>query len=406
MKACGVVVEYNPFHNGHAYHVQKAKEVSQADSVIAVMSGNFLQRGEPAIIDKFHRTRAALSSGVDIVLELPYAYAVQNSDYFARGAVQLLHELGASSICFGSEAGTAEPFISANLVQKERKKEYEIELKAHLHQGLSFPEASMKAYEAIGLVNQQFDLSQPNNILGMGYVNTILEQDLPMDIHTIKRLNNEFHDPDITGEIASATSIRKEIIEHQNVTSQARVALPAITAEMLQQYKQTTSHWHHWEHYFQLVNYRVQTMTPQELRQIHGVTEGIEYRLKNTANQVENMEDWFRKIKTKRYTWTRIQRIFTHLLTNTTKDELAPFLAEDSKLPYVRVLGITEQGQKYLNHVKKAIKIPVLSSYRKNMHPLMQLEEKASLSYYSILEPSTRKVLFNQELKGPIRIVR
>lgn len=396
MKACGVVVEYNPFHNGHAYHVQKAKEVTRAESVIAVMSGNFLQRGEPAIIDKFHRTRAALSSGVDIVLELPYAYAVQNSDYFARGAVQALHAIGASSICFGSEAGNADPFISAYLVQQERKQDYKIELKASLDQGLSFPEASMNAYRAIGLVNKQFDLSQPNNILGMGYVNAILEKGLPMNIHTIKRLNNQYHDLDIAGEIASATSIRKEIIEHQNITSRAFKALPPITVEMLQQYIQTTSHWHHWEHYFQLVNYRVQTMTLQELREIHGVTEGIEYRLKNTANQVESMEDWFRLMKTKRYTWTRIQRIFTHLLTNTTKDELAQFLDMNDEIPYVRILGISEQGQKYLNHVKKAIKIPVLSSYRKNMHPLMQLEERATHSYYSILKPSTRKNYLNK----------
>ncbi|MCF3942534.1 nucleotidyltransferase [Oceanobacillus alkalisoli] len=404
MKACGVVVEYNPFHNGHAYHVQKAKEVSHAETVIAVMSGDFLQRGEPAIIDKFHRARAALFSGVDIVLELPYAYAVQNSDYFARGAVHVLHAIGASSICFGSEAGNARPFIAANLVQKERKDEYEKELKERLQQGLSYPEASMHASAAIGLVNNELDLSQPNNILGMGYVKTILEQNLPMNIHTIKRVNNHYHDPEITDSIASATSIRKEIIEQQKLTAEARAALPLITAKELKQYRQTASLWHDWELYFQFVNYRVQTMTLQELRQIHGVTEGLEYRLKSTAKQAENMEEWLNLIKTKRYTWTRIQRLFTHLLTNTKKYELEPFLSEERELPYIRMLGMTEQGQKYLNHVKKAIEIPILSGYRKNMDPLMQLEEKASLSYYSILKPATRKKLFKQELDGPIRI--
>ena len=404
MKACGVVVEYNPFHNGHAYHVQKAKEVSHAEIVIAVMSGNFLQRGEPAIIDKFHRARAALFSGVDIVLELPYAYAVQNSDYFARGAVQVLHAIGASSICFGSEAGNASPFIAANLVQKERREEYEKELKVRLQQGLSYPEASMHAYARIGLVNKEFDLSQPNNILGMGYVKAILEQTLPLEIYTIKRLNNHYHDPEITDSIASATSIRKEIIEQQKLTTEARAALPSITVKELKQYKQTASLWHDWEHYFQLVNYRVQTMTPQELRQIHGVTEGLEYRLKKTAKQADNMEEWLSLIKTKRYTWTRIQRLFTHVLTNTKKYELESFLSEDQELPYIRVLGMTEQGQKYLNQVKKTIEIPILSGYRKNMHPFMQMEEKASLSYYSILKPATRKKLFKQELIGPIRI--
>src|SRR5690625_4825933 len=129
MKSCGVVVEYNPFHNGHLYHIQEAKNVSDADVIIAVMSGNFLQRGEPAIIDKFHRTKAALSSGVDLVLELPYAYAVQHSDYFAKGAVNILRAIGVQSICFGSESGDAELFKTAYRKYKENKHTYEHELK-------------------------------------------------------------------------------------------------------------------------------------------------------------------------------------------------------------------------------------------------------------------------------------
>src|SRR5690606_35876403 len=144
---------------------QEAKKVTGADTVIAVMSGNFLQRGEPAIIDKYHRAEAALSSGIDLVLELPYAFAVQNSDLFAKGAVNTLHKMGVSSICFRSEAGDAAQFKTSFTSFLEQKDVYEKELKHWLNKGLSFPEASMHAYGAIGLTTEAMDLSQPNNIL-------------------------------------------------------------------------------------------------------------------------------------------------------------------------------------------------------------------------------------------------
>src|SRR5690625_3404959 len=175
VKACGLIVEYNPLHNGHLYHIKEARNISQAECMIAVMSGSFLQRGEPAIIDKFHRTNAALASGVDIVLELPYPYAVQSSDLFAKGSVKTLYEVGVENICFGSEQGDISHFITSYNIYKDHQDTYRHELKNYLQQGMSFPQASKHAYKKIGLTHQDMDLSQPNNILGFSYIKTILD---------------------------------------------------------------------------------------------------------------------------------------------------------------------------------------------------------------------------------------
>src|SRR5690625_4124814 len=220
MKACGLIVEYNPLHNGHLYHIEKAKSISQADCMIAVMSGSFLQRGEPAIIDKFHRAKAALASGVDIIVELPYPYAVQSSHLFAKGSVHSLAELGVSSICFGSESGDISNFTTSYHLWKENDAIYTDRLKRYLSAGHSFPLASMKALEFIGLTTGQMDLSQPNNILGFSYVKAILDDHLPIKPLTIKRTNNAYHEQEISSPIASATSIRRELILQDQIRSE------------------------------------------------------------------------------------------------------------------------------------------------------------------------------------------
>ncbi len=147
MNACGLIVEYNPFHNGHLYHARQAKKITNADVLIAVMSGSFLQRGEPAIVDKYHRTKMALNSGIDLVIELPYGYAVQSSNLFAFGSVQSLHQLGVEQLCFGSESGDIQSFLNHYHMLQENKAQYQHTLKEYLTQGLPFPVANKKALE-------------------------------------------------------------------------------------------------------------------------------------------------------------------------------------------------------------------------------------------------------------------
>lgn len=397
MKATGLIVEYNPFHNGHQYHIDEARKHTGADCLIAVMSGTFLQRGEPAIIDKFHRTKAALSSGVDIVLELPYAYAVQSSRYFAKGAVLSLYALHVSAICFGSESGKIAPFYDGIRKLNANEKQYNETVQSYIKQGLSFPAASDKAYKEIGI--EEIDLFQPNNILGFSYVRTIIENNLPMEATTIKRKSNHFHDETITGKIASATSIRKEL-KKDTISDQLNETIPAQTKIQLERYKEKAGLWHDWEAYFPYLYYRITTMTAEQLANIHGVDEGLETRIKNAIHHARSFSDLMDRVKTKRYTQVRLQRMFVHILTNTTKKQIEPFI-QANRVPYIRLLGMTETGRAYLNKIKKTIETPIISNLNKQ-HDEIYLDERALQTYYSILPIEKRNELHKQEFQLPI----
>lgn len=214
MKSCGVVVEYNPFHNGHYYHLQQARKQTEADCIVAVMSGPFLQRGEPAIIDKWHRTKAALRGGADLVVELPFLYAVQNSDFFSKGAIRILADLGVQAVCFGSESGRIDAFLQTKEQMELHEDTYQETLRKSMAEGLSFPEASRLGYEAIDFPDGAVDMSQPNNILGLSYLKEIAAYAPHMDPVTILRKDSHYHEEDITGTIASATSIRRELLKN------------------------------------------------------------------------------------------------------------------------------------------------------------------------------------------------
>ncbi|QDP40077.1 nucleotidyltransferase [Radiobacillus deserti] len=403
MEACGLIVEYNPFHNGHLYHLTKSKEQSNASCLIAVMSGNFLQRGEPAIIDKFQRTEIALRSGVDLVVELPYAYAVQHSDLFSYGAITTLANLFCPTVCFGSEHGEIEDFFSAYNVLVKEKQTFQAELHHYLGQGLSFPEASKHAYASIGLTEGSVDLSSPNNILGFSYVKAIKEYGYSIQPMTIERTSNQFHQETITSSIASATSIRKELLASKEIPNKVKQAIPVPTFEALEDYYEKTGVWHDWEHYFSLLKYRIQTMPLTELESIHGVEEGLEYRLKRTVESAVSFNDWMQTLKTKRYTWTRLQRICTHILTNTKKVDIEK-MKETNTLPYVRVLGMTKTGQDYLHQIKKETDIPIYTKLPTDNSLLSVVEQRATDAYYSILSPQNQIKLKRQEVLPPIRV--
>lgn len=401
MKACGLIVEYNPFHNGHAYHIQESRKTSEADCMIGVMSGNFLQRGEPAIIDKFHRTKAALSAGIDIVLELPYAYAVQSSDLFAKGSVHTLNEIGVSNICFGSESGDVTHFTKGYQLFSDKEKLFKKTLKEELGQGTSFPEASRMAYQKIGLADSEMDLTRPNNILGFSYVKTILRDTLSIDPLTIKRSKSNYHDQNFSGSIASATSIRKELLADGAISPELAKTMPVETINQLQKYRLHSDVWHEWERYFPILKYRVQTMSASEIANIHGVDEGLENRIKKTADKAVSFVDWVKRIKTKRYTWTRLQRMLVHILTNTKKSDLT-FAKNNPTVPYVRLLGMTGKGQSFLNVQKKKMNVPLISKLNRKNSSILYMEEKATDAYYSVLDIDKQKMFHDQELEPPI----
>jgi len=400
VKACGLVVEYNPFHHGHIHHIQSARKVSDADCIVAIMSGSFLQRGEPAIMDKFHRTRAALRAGADLVLELPYIYAVQSSALFAKGAVRSLHEIGVQSLCFGSELGRIDPFIQTVEILQSTQTTYDTIVKAYLDKGLSYPQASERAYHAVGI--DDIDMTQPNNILGLSYVQAMKQAQLPIEALTIKRIHNHYHDDAIHTAIASATSIRKELLLN-GLTNRAKQSLPKSTAEELLQYAHLANQWHHWEAYFPFLHYKVMTMDTQQLATIHGVDEGLEHRLIQTSKKATSFYDWINRMKTKRYTQTRLQRMFVHILTNTTKTDVHQAISQ-ATVPYLRLLGMNTTGREFLHKQKKQLNVPIVTNRKKNIPASFELDERATNVYYSILTPDRQQSLRKQEFTGPIII--
>ncbi len=403
MKAVGIVVEYNPFHNGHLYHAQMARSIIDADVVIAVMSGSFLQRGEPAIVPKWERTKMALASGVDIVVELPYVYSTQKAELFAHGAMSILAALGVNMINFGSEAGDIAAFEQLVQIMDEHRPRFDQYIKEQLTKGVSFPRAAAEAFKRLDLPPSVLSLDEPNNILGYHYVRAIRDNGYPIKATTTLRRQAHYHDEQVpAASIASATSIRKALMENKEL-DQLKHVMPNATFLLLRQYLLTNTLLHTWEHYFPLLHYKVISSSPKELRAIYECEEGLEYRVIDTMKRATSFRQWMERLKTKRYTWTRLQRLATHLLTNTTKEEMHEVL-DTSSPPYVRLLGMTEQGQAFLNITKKSRTTPLLTKATKAENIFARIEERVTNLYYAPLPAHLRTEQIQEEFRRtPIR---
>ncbi|TRZ38832.1 nucleotidyltransferase [Niallia circulans] len=397
MKAVGIIVEYNPFHNGHLHHIQKAKELSNADIVIAVMSGPFLQRGEPALLSKWHRAEMALSGGVDLVIELPYAFSTQHATIFAQGAVQLLDSMGCDAICFGSESGDILKFINTYYLLTKNKDVFNTNIKKHLQAGSSYPKAMAATFTEMTSTEDVVDLTLPNNILGFEYVKAVLSLSLPIEIHTVQRLNAGYHDKFFTSDtIASATSIRKEIIEGNSLDT-ITPYINAATLKILQDYKQRFATFHEWEKYWPYLKFRLMQMTSTELQTIYEVEEGIENRILAVYEKASSFQEFISLLKTKRYTWTRLQRICVHILTNTKKEEMNA----NNTPAYLRLLGSSKQGRAYLKDRKKALKLPLISKLSSFQHNQIDLDIRAASIYTLAAQTSHQKTLLAMEYSQP-----
>ncbi|MCY8505444.1 nucleotidyltransferase [Bacillus atrophaeus] len=404
MRAVGLVVEYNPFHNGHLYHAQKAKTETESTAAVAVMSGHFLQRGEPAVVSKWARTTMALQSGVDLVVELPYMYAVQKAETFAGGSVRILHHLGCESLFFGSETGHIAPFFETAKVFQEHEDLFHQCVKEELQRGASYPSAAAAAFRTILKEENTLDLSKPNNILGYHYVKSIQEIGSLMQPYTTARISSDYHDADLPkGEtrIASATSIRKALEEEGLDTCGG--FLPSASIRELEDYVQTFGLRHSSESYFSYLKYSLTTLSAQELQQIYEVEEGLEHRILRSIRKARSYQEYMELLKTKRYTWTRLQRMNTHILMRTRKQDMHRLL-EDSKIPYIRLLGMTKKGQAFLSQQKKKLSVPLISKLSSFSHPALDLDIRASRIYSLPMNEPQRTVFNDQEYAhAPIR---
>lgn len=355
MKACGIVAEYNPFHNGHAYQIEQIRKKLQPDVVIAVMSGNFLQRGEPAFIDKWTRTQMALAGGVDLVVELPVQFSTQAADYFAKGALEVFSQLELDALSFGVEEGSAADFLKGAqwLVAHEK------EVAAAVKQSAAFNAPyAQQVEEVITKLAPHFPLhlTTPNNQLGFAYVKEIVRRSLDkqIEIFPLPRKSAAYHEQELSeqGNIASATAIRRAAFQGKDI----RPYIPTASYPYLEAAQEQLVTW---TDYFPYLQYQLTVQSEKNLRHIYQMNEGLEQRLKANIQTSASFAEFMQKIKTKRYTQTSLQRLLTYTLLQWPRREIKQALTET---PAVRVLGFTQKGQEYLSQQKKKIKTKLITN--------------------------------------------
>lgn len=379
MKKIGIICEYNPFHNGHLYHINKIKEMYPESIIILVMSGNFTQRGEVSIINKWDKTDIALNYGVNIVIELPFVFAVQSADTFAHASIQILSALNVDAIVFGSETNDIKKLTMLAKTQINNK-EYDKLVQKKLEEGINYPTALSKAlFEITGK-----KVEKPNDILGISYIREILLQKAKITPICIKR-NNDYNSIELNNSISSATSIRYALEHNEKVTSY----VPEKTSVYLEK------NLHFTNQYFSLLKFMIMTHI-NELNKFQTVDEGIENRIKKYITRAVNYDDLILKIKTKRYTYTKLSRMFTHIICNFTKEEAKKF----KNIEYIRILGFDSKGKQYLNEIKKEIQIPLITNFSSIKSEMLELEYRTTCVYASILNENEKIKMIESEYKN------
>lgn len=407
MKTLGIITEYNPFHKGHAYMIEEAKRKAGADRVVAVMSGSFVQRGEPAIFDKWTRAEAALKNGIDMVLELPVLFAAANAETFARAAVHILEESGIVDVlCFGSESGDLPSLQEAAKLMSNETEEFQHLLKEYLDEGLSYPTARAKALETVSQINSEI-LSRPNHILALEYLKALDYYSCSMEPMTIKR-EGDYNSPSLTDGYASAAAIRKALAE--NRSTEAMTQLPENTHDLYNKALSLGTAPVFWEELAPALHYKLRTTSAEELREIAEVTEGLENRILHSIDTCYEMKDILDFIKTKRYTRTKIQRILLHILLDIKEKEVSYYL-NLPKMPYIRVLGFQKERSDILADLTENAKCPVLTNLKKapdllNEDGLALLAlEKTATDLHALAYPNPIYRAPNQDFTKPLVIL-
>ena len=358
----GIVSEYNPFHNGHILHLKKSLEMTKADFTIAIMSGNFTQRGDTSLIDKWAKTEMALKQGIDLVIELPTLYAISSAENFADGAVKILNSLGIIDyISFGSEIGEIKPLDDVATVLSKEPKDFSEILKRQLRSGLSYPKAreiAIQMYFGTSPIYTEA-LQNSNNILGIEYLKAIKRSKSNITPITIKRNYNNYNSNDVKSGVASATAIRTMIMQKKNI----HTVVPYETYEILERLTEEEKIVPSLKVFEKEIIYNLRKMTITEIANLADVTEGLENKIKQASNMTNNLEELIQKIKSKRYTETRIRRILLYSLLNITKKDMT---ISKKVMPYIRVLGFNKHGKRIISAIaENNPKIKIVVSVKK-----------------------------------------
>ncbi|WP_018249687.1 nucleotidyltransferase [Orenia marismortui] len=414
MKILGIITEYNPFHQGHQFHINKSLEKSNANACICIMSGPFLQRGEPAIVNQWARTKMALNSGVDLLIQLPVTYSVRSAEHFALGAVKLLNSTGiVDSLCFGSELGISKILRDIAKLISDKPKELDLKIKKNMDQGISYPAARSKAIsEYIKINSSKFKVSasqamnilnNPNNILGLEYMKALIKLKSPITPLTIQRKGSQYHSKKLN-QLASASAIREEIRINQInnsilINDKIREVIPTITSQILiDQFKNNLGPIFYDNFSTQILTL-IRRTSSEELKKYENIIGGLENRIKEAANKATSIQELIDLINTKRFTKTRIQRILTHILLGLDQKTLNNF-DQNGGPQYLRILGFNNKGRDLLKLIKQNSTLPLITKvanhFRTNQNPNNLLQEMLNIdikanNIYALAYPNKQK---------------
>lgn len=368
MKILGIVAEYNPFHNGHLYHLKKSKELTNADATIAVMSGNFIQRGEPALLDKFTRADIAVKNGIDLVIELPLYYSVATAEKFAEGAVKLLNECGANYISFGAECSDLDRLKMIADILKTESEEYKSELKKQLVLGISYPEARSNAISRVTKLSNNI-LNKSNNILAVEYLKALYSINSVIEPILVERIDSGYNDINSNTNILSATGIREKLKNKENIDAY----IPDETRKNL-----TTSPIF-LENFEKNIMYALRKMELEDIKDLPDVTEGLENRIFYALSSSSTIQELLNNIKTKRYPLTKIKRILLSALLGMSKTNFNTFNSLGGP-QYIRILSFNETGRNLLKYITNVSTLPVITSVNKFLQNATEIQKEMLFS--------------------------
>ncbi len=419
MRTVGIIAEYNPFHNGHAYHIEEAKKKTKSDCAIVIMSGNFVQRGAPAIMDKYTRTNMALLGGADLILELPTLYATASAEFFALGAILTLEKLHhIDYLCFGSEEGSFEPFSLLSSILLDESDSFKQNLSLFLKQGDSFPKARAKAllleqsnsflgdFFCQNNNNLEQFLMQPNNILGIEYAKIVRKYQCHMLPVTIKRKNVHYHDKNLHYIFSSASAIREAIAKDHLEDSLS--SIPASShALLLEQYKKS------FPIFFDDFSASLHFLLEREkdsLSSFLDIKEELANRVKKLHDPTLSAEEFISTLKNKAFTHTSIQRALLHYLLNVKKEDMEQAKSAGTAY-YARILGMNKTGAAFLKEAKKTSEIPFIQKPAQAHKMLSQaglnvfdIDMRASKLYQLIQHEKFHTAPISEYKKGVIRL--
>ena len=351
-KVLGIVAEYNPFHNGHLYHITKAKEISHADFTVAVIGGNFTQRGEPSLFDKWSKTETALLSGIDLVLELPVLYSTSSAENFAEGAIKILDSLGVvDDITFGAENPDLEILDAFAEVLYKEPKDFRTLLSHELKKGLPYPKARQNALMMyLNDIRKYVNvLSSPNNILAIEYLKALKKCDSVMNPLPIKRVNSAHGSSNVEGSISSASAIRNSV--KNNDTFDLSTLMPAGAYSVLKENINQGHILYNLNAFEKEIIYTLRKMDIKQIKELQDVSEGLENAIKKAADSCNTLDELIDMIGSKRYTQTRIQRILLYSLLGITKKDIQ---LSKKITPYARILGFNKKGKRLISEIVEA----------------------------------------------------